>query len=217
MGVTDDAAAALAARHNRLTQWMTAHRGADWEDQILAVHDITKDLPLPVDVVSSDGFLILPAAEKPFISTPVVLDVPPVPMSLDPWFCTANSKDFAVEGSNSIATTMACKPGCGEHRHTLPDSNLTCSGTLARCHGCDQWLRQSWDYMQIAYISGWYPIRRSQRHLRRAIASAQTQVARTVRYRHSTPVMHASIPGVNPEDWTLTPCGRAYVAPANGS
>lgn len=217
MSAADDAATAVVERHDRLTRWMAAHKGADWEDQILAVHHITVDVPLAVDVVSSDGYLILPATEKPFTSTPVVLDVPPVQMSMNPWFCTANSEDFATEGSNSIATTEACKLGCSEHRHTLPDSNLIYAGTLARCRGCDQWLRQEWGYAHIAYISGWYPVRRSQRRLRRAIASAQTQVARTVRYRHAVPVMHPSIPGVDPSEWELTPCGRAYVTPAKRS
>lgn len=217
MGVADEASAALAVRHDRLTQWMTAHREADWEDQILAVRDITVAVPLPVDVVSSDGYLILPATEKPFTSTPVVLDVPPVPMSLEPWYCSGRRKEFVVEGGDTIATTEACKPGCNEHRHTLPDSNLTYSGTLARCRGCDQWLHQSAGYACVAYVSGWDPVRRSQRRLRRFIATAETQVARSVRYRHSVPVMHPSIPGVDPSEWELTPCRRAYVAPARNA
>lgn len=216
MSSAHEAAAAVAERHARLTQWMRAHPKADWEDQILAVHDISTAVPLAVDVVSRDGFLIIPAAENPFRSTPVVVDVPPVPMSLEPWFCSGRRKEFFVVGGDTIATTEACKPGCGEHRHTLPDSNLIYSGTLARCHGCDQWLRQSWGYMQVAYISGWDPVRRSQRLLRRAIEAAETQIAGSVLYHHACDSRHPSVPGVDPSKWELAPCGRTYVAPANG-
>lgn len=171
--VRSDVEHVLAAREHALVSWY-----ADWYaakaarpfgpqpvgvtdhpfglEEVSDLHAHVATLfPLPVDVVSEDGNLILAGDHRRRgRRKKMAAVVPPTLMGAgqpgpDPKYCQG-----PTDGT-PYRPTRECMDGCIEHRHLLSDVEAMYPYAIARCPECDEWFYRRELVYPIAVVHQW--------------------------------------------------------------